>query len=80
MIQFMILKDRQQEAERVLRCLTLFCSYCMHIKILSYRIKDNTFPYLTMYLRMLLALFLENKNLKPFFHFYFLNMDISVTI
>ena len=27
-------KDRQQEAERVLRYLTLFCIYCLHINTL----------------------------------------------
>ena len=29
----MAFKDRQQEAERGLRYLTLFSSYCMHINI-----------------------------------------------
>ena len=32
-------KDRQQEAERGLRYLNLFCRYCMHINILYMKLK-----------------------------------------
>ena len=42
-------KDRQQEAERELRYLTLFSIYCLHINIL-YIMKNNIIVHLSVLL------------------------------